>query len=81
MASITIRDLDPTTKKQLRIRAARRGVSMEEEARQILREAVVREGEPVVDLASAIRALFRRFGGIELPVVPRDAMREPPELR
>lgn len=57
MASITIRNLDPATKKQLRIRAARRGVSMEEEARQNLRDAE-RQEEPSVDLAHAISALF-----------------------
>ena len=43
MASITIRNLDDTLKRRLRIRAAEHGRSMEEEAREILRLVV---GEP-----------------------------------
>ena len=54
---------------------------MEEEVRQILRDAVAQKEEPAVDLAKAIRALFRPLGGVELPLVPRDPMREPPKLR
>ena len=41
MATLTIRDLDDTLKQSLRIRAAHRNHSMEEEARQILRAALV----------------------------------------
>jgi plasmid stability protein len=40
MASLSIRKLDDETYEQLRDRAARHGVSMEEEARQILKRAV-----------------------------------------
>ena len=40
MATLTIRDLDETLKRSLRIRAANRNRSMEEEARQILRAAL-----------------------------------------
>ena len=40
MASITIRNLDDWLKRRLRVRAAEHGRSMEEEAREILREAV-----------------------------------------
>src|SRR5260370_5715473 len=39
MASITIRQLDETLKRRLRLRAARNGRSMEDEARTILRHA------------------------------------------
>lgn len=39
MASITVRQLDEKLKKQLRLRAARNGRSMEDEVRTILREA------------------------------------------
>jgi plasmid stability protein len=42
MASLTIRNLDENVKKALRIRAAARGVSMEEEARQALEKSVSR---------------------------------------
>jgi phosphopantothenoylcysteine decarboxylase/phosphopantothenate--cysteine ligase len=43
MPSITIRQLDAATKQRLRLRAARNGRSMEEEARSILRNAAVTE--------------------------------------
>ena len=49
MASITIRQLDDELKQRLRLRAARHGRSMEDEARTILREAAALEddGTPV----------------------------------
>ena len=40
MASITIRNLEDDVKRRLRIRAAEHGRSMEEEAREILRQVV-----------------------------------------
>ncbi len=40
MSSLTIRNVDDATKQRLRIRAARHGVSMEEEMRRILKEAL-----------------------------------------
>jgi plasmid stability protein len=78
MASITIRDLDENTKERLRIRAAHNKRSMEEEARTILRAAVAVEERAAMDLAESIRRQFLPFGGVELRLPPRDAMREPP---
>jgi phosphopantothenoylcysteine decarboxylase/phosphopantothenate--cysteine ligase len=46
MASITIRQLDDDLKRQLRLRAARNGRSMEDEARTILRHAATVDDEP-----------------------------------
>ena len=46
MATLTIRNMDDSIKQSLRIRAAQHGVSMEEEARRILREALVRVSQP-----------------------------------
>ena len=40
MASLSVRKLDDDTLSRLRIRAAKHGVSMEEEARRILKDAV-----------------------------------------
>lgn len=79
MASITIRNLDEEVKARLRVRAAGRGHSMEEEARQILREAVERQPGPT-NLAAAIRDRFEPIGGVELELPPRERMREPPGL-
>jgi plasmid stability protein len=51
---------------------------MEEEARVILRSVLCEEQGPPGDLAAAIRRRFAIVGGVELPAVPRDAIREPP---
>ena len=77
MASITIRNLDDDVKARLRVRAAGHGRSMEEEARQILREAVGRRPGPS-DLAAAVRSRFEPLGGVELALPPREPAREPP---
>ena len=77
MASITIRNLDDGVKSKLRVRAATNGRSMEEEARNILRQAVEQEAGPR-NLARAIRERFAPYGGVELDIPPREPMREPP---
>jgi plasmid stability protein len=79
MASITIRKLDEKTKARLRIRAAQHGRSMEEEARTLLRAALRDEATPGSNLADAIRARFRRLGGVELGLPAREPIREPPK--
>jgi plasmid stability protein len=81
MASITIRSLEPTIKARLRIRAASHGHSMEEEARNILRGALAEDAEAPVNLAKAIRALVKPFGGVDLEIPPREPAREPPKFR
>jgi plasmid stability protein len=66
MASITIRDLDDTLKRKLRLRAAQRNRSMEDEARDILRAALAEQPAQVGNLADAIRRRIEPLGGIEL---------------
>ncbi len=78
MASITIRNLDAHTKARLRVRAAHRQRSMEEEARTILRAALAQEDAAPRDLAAAIGARFRPLGGLDLDLSAREPMREPP---
>jgi len=80
MASVTIRNLDERTKQLLRIRAARLGSSMEEEARQILKAALSQEESESEDLASRIRRRFEALGGVDLEIPEREPAREPPEL-
>lgn len=78
MASITIRKLDEQTKARLRVRAAHRKRSMEDEARNILRAALAEEAATPRNLAEAVRRRFRPFGGVELRPPDRQPMREPP---
>ena len=80
MASITVRNLDDGLKRRLRIRAAENGRSMEQEARDILRETLDEDAAPNRNLGTAIHELFRPFGGVELEIPPREAMREPVRL-
>jgi antitoxin FitA len=80
MATLTIRQLDEKTKTRLRVRAAHHGRSMEEEAREILRAALRASSPAQGNLAEAIRRRFAVFGGLELELPRRDAMREGPEF-
>lgn len=75
MASLTIRELDDQVKSALRVRAARNGRSMEEEARQILRDAVSRS-EDTGDLAAAVQRRFARHGGVDLELPERGPIRD-----
>ncbi len=80
MASITIRSLDEETKLRLRIRAARKNCSMEEEARNILCAALAQESPPGDNLAESIQRRFGPLGGVDLELPPREPIRQPPVL-
>ena len=77
MASLTIRKLEESTKRKLRIRAARHGRSMEQEAREILRAELNRPEKEPLNLAEAIRRRFAPLGGVELKIPPRGPIRDP----
>ena len=51
---------------------------MEEEARQILRAALVDTPGATVDLARRIRARFAGLGDVSLPIADRESVRPPP---
>ena len=80
MANITIRNLDDGLKRRLRVQAAIHGRSMEEEAREILRDALNRAADTPRNLGSAIHELFAPLGGFEMPDIPREPIREPPSF-
>jgi plasmid stability protein len=80
MGSITIRNLDDALKRKLRVRAAERNRSMEEEARDILRRALAEGPAGPGNLADAIRELIEPLGGVELPPFPRGPLRDPPDF-
>jgi antitoxin FitA len=64
MAQLIVRNLDEAVKRKLKRRAERHGHSMEEEARDILRNALKDEDRPQKGLGTRIA---ERFKGIELP--------------
>lgn len=82
MTTLTIRNLDPTVKERLRVRAAERGHSMEAEARQILKQALTsdapRTGRAFTE---RIRAHFEALGGVDLDIPRRDPPRDPPTFK
>jgi antitoxin FitA len=63
MAQVIVRNLDDSVKRKLQRRAAKHGRSMEEEIRDILRDAVKDEERGQPGLGTRIAA---RFKGIEL---------------
>jgi plasmid stability protein len=77
MASITIRRLEENTKKKLRLRAARHGHSMEQEARELLEAALSKEEAKPKNIGRAIRDIFEPLGGVDLKIPPRGPIRDP----
>ena len=67
-------------KERLRARAARHGVSMEEEAREILKTGVAQSEETCENWVKALRRRVAAVGGVDLPIPPRSPMREPPDF-
>jgi plasmid stability protein len=80
MASITIRNLDDDLKRRLRVRAAEHGRSMEEEARQILKDELNQKYKTSADILRQIRAIVEPIGGLEIELPPREPIPDPPDL-
>ena len=80
MAALTIRELDEGVKSRLRLRAARNGRSIEEEARLILGEALPEPptGKSGQHLLDVFRKAFGPLGGVDLELPPRESDWTPP---
>ena len=92
MASLLIRNLDDALKTRLRVRAARKGRSMEAEVREILKRelrkpALVKSAptpkqrvtRPAGNLAELAREIFGDKG-VDLEIPARSVEREPPDF-
>jgi plasmid stability protein len=66
MAAITVRNLSDETHRALRVRAAEHGRSTEAEIRAILDEAA--RPRDRLKMGSALVALFRPLGGVDLEI-------------
>ena len=75
MATLMIRSMDERVKAELRVLAARRGVSMEQHARDILAQAVL---GPAHDEPFAQR-VQRRFAAVAVEALP-EPKRQAPRL-
>jgi antitoxin FitA len=78
MANLTIRNVDDATKQRLRMQAARHGVSMEEEVRRILKEALGPVEAPS-GLGKRLRDRFANVAVEEFGVPKRHAPRSGPQ--
>ena len=66
MASVTIRNLSGETHRALKVRAAQHGRSTEAEIRDILERAA--NPPERIKLGSALAAIGREFGGVDLAI-------------
>lgn len=78
MAQLLVRNLEDQMKEKLRALAIQHGISMEEEARDILRNALIRETAPK-PLGQQIRQLFSGTGFSSEEGIPefRGSLAEP----
>ncbi len=76
MSALTIRNLDDALKQALRLRAARHGVSMEEEARRILKAALMPPTAPG-GLGDRLRQRFAAVADAEFVLPERHLPRKP----
>ena len=76
MASLTIRNIDESLKTRLRMVAAAKGRSMEEEARQILKQFLLHR-RCSKGTGSRIAKRFAEAGGVDLPDIVRSSPRLP----
>jgi antitoxin FitA len=81
MASIIIRNLEEGTKRKLKIRAAMHGWSMEQEAREILNNALGSAPKKQINLGEVIHRRFARLGGVELEPLPDEPLGDPDWLK
>lgn len=82
MAQLVVRNLEQQVKNKLQRRAKRHGRSMEEEVREILRDATKNEGTNRRGLGTRIASHFRKIGlrkGEEIPEL-RGFTLEPPDF-
>ena len=77
MATLIIRNLHDGVRDRLRERAARRGVSMEEEVRSILAASISSGAQNASrGFGSDLHAVFAPVGGIDLPAFPDEPVKD-----
>lgn len=76
MASLSVRKLDKNTYDQLRIRAAKHGISMEEEVRRIIYQAVSSQDK----ISRVFQKYFGKNNGVNLNLRNTRKPHEPLDL-
>ena len=78
MAQLVVRNLEAGIKLRLQRRAKRHGRSMEEEVRDILRNAAREEAAPARGLGTEIASLFKNIGlDAEIPELRGNPIKPP----
>jgi plasmid stability protein len=81
LATLVIRNVEASLHARLKSVAAAHGLSMEEEARQVLRQALAPAGTGnTAGFGDAMRGLFEPIGGIDLPDIGREPLGAPPDF-
>jgi plasmid stability protein len=78
MAAIVVRNISPETHRALRVRARLHGRSTEAEIRAIIDEAI--RPSTRMRLGSALAALAKPFGGLDLEITRDKTPAEPADL-
>lgn len=83
MGVLTVRNLDESVKRSLRLRAAQHGWSMEQEVRVILQAAVSPTAEvvPVLGFAERVNRRFKGLDADDLLLPPRQTPRPVPDWK
>jgi plasmid stability protein len=81
MGQLVVRNIEETVKDGLRRRAKKHGRSMEEEIREILRDAAHRDDEQAIGLGTEIANIFRGSGITEPIPELRGFEAKPPKFR
>ena len=78
VTDITILNIDDDIKSLLQQRASKNGRSLEEEAKEILRQALLENQKPPVNLVNMIEKRFAHLGDFELGEIEREPLRPAP---
>lgn len=76
MTNLTIHNIDESIANNLRVLAQQHGQTIEEEVRQILRQAFSDASHETIGLGSKISQRFTEIGGVELPQPTRSLPRQ-----
>jgi len=80
MTNIILNQLEPQLTQRLQQRALSNGRTLEAEITAILSSVLIPEPSPPREpnLATAIKQRFAEVGGVDLPEIPREPIRNPP---
>ena len=76
MTNLTIHNIDESIANNLRVLAQQHGQTIEEEVRQILRQAFSEPSHETIGLGSKISKRFMEVGGVELSQPTRSLPRQ-----